>query len=281
MFKKIKIILDMVKFQHSIFALPFAFIGAFLAENKIPKINKLFWILTATVAARNVAMAFNRLVDKDIDAKNPRTKHRALPKGLISENWVIGFIIFCALVFLFSAYNLNKLVFYLSPFVLIFIMFYSYTKRFSWLSHIFLGISDGFAPFGGYLAIKPKFSILSFLLLFGVAFWVAGFDIIYSCLDYEFDKKEGLYSIPVRFGVRNALYISLFFHILTIVCLYLIGKIALLKPIYFYILIIISFLLIFEHFLIKENNFSLINLAFFKINGIISIFAFLAVLLSI
>ncbi|MDL1970395.1 MAG: putative 4-hydroxybenzoate polyprenyltransferase [Candidatus Desulfofervidaceae bacterium] len=274
MFKKIKLALDMIKFEHSIFALPFAFIGAFLAQGGMPPWDKILWILVAMVSARSAAMAFNRLVDKEIDARNPRTKNRHLPRGILTPQWVHGFILFWVIVFFVTTYNLNRLVFYLSPLAIFIVMGYSYTKRFTWLSHLFLGIADGLAPLGGWLAVKPAFAAPPLWLLAGVALWVAGFDILYSCLDYEFDRKEGLHSIPVRFGIKKALHISTFFHILTLVCFFYAGKTAQLTPLYFYGLGIIGILLIGEHFLIKPNDFSLINMAFFTINGFVAIIMF-------
>ncbi len=281
MWRKIKLALEMIKFEHSIFALPFAFIGAFLAQGGVPPASKLFWILVAMVSARSAAMAFNRLVDREIDAKNPRTKDRHLPKGLLTPQWVHGFILFWVLVFFVSTYCLNRLVFYLSPIALFIVMGYSYTKRFTWLSHLILGIADGLAPLGSWLAVKPVFTATPLWLLMGVALWVAGFDILYSCLDYEFDKKEGLHSIPVKFGIKKALHISTLFHLLTIICFYFAGETAHLKPVYFYGLTIIAFLLIGEHLLVKPNDFSRINMAFFTLNGVVSILMFFLVILGV
>jgi len=281
MFKKIKTVLEMIKFEHSIFALPFVYIGAFLAQRNLPPWDKLFWILIAVVSARSVAMAFNRLVDMNIDAQNPRTKNRALPKGLLTPRWVIGFIIFWTLLFFVATYNLNRLVFYLSPVALFIITGYSYTKRFTWLTHLFLGIADGLAPLGGWLAVKPVFNPIAFWLFWGVAFWIAGFDILYSCLDYEFDKKQGLHSIPVRFGIKNGLYLSSFLHILTIICFYYVGKAAQLNILYFYGLGVVSLLLLYEHLIIKPYDFSKLTMAFFTVNGFISIIMFFIILVSL
>lgn len=270
----------MIKFEHSIFALPFAYIGAFLAQSGVPPLDKLIWILVAMVSARSVAMAFNRLVDMKIDARNPRTKERALPGGLVTRNWVYGFIIFWVVAFFFSAYSLNWLVFYLSPCALIVVMSYSYMKRFTWFTHLFLGMAIGISPVGGWLAVNPVFGVVPLWLFAGVALWVAGFDILYACLDYEFDKKNGIHSIPVRFGVKNALYISIFFHILTLFCFYWAGQAAHLTPIYFYGLGIISLLLIGEHWIVKPYDLSRVNTAFFTINGFVSIAMFFIVALA-
>lgn len=270
----------MIKFEHTIFALPFAYIGAFLAQRGIPPLDKLIWILVAMVSARSVAMAFNRLVDMRIDTRNPRTRERALPSGQVTRNWVYGFIIFWVVAFFFSAYSLNRLVFYLSPCALIIVMSYSYTKRFTWLTHLFLGMAIGLSPVGGWLAVKPVFGAVPLWLFAGVALWVAGFDILYACLDYEFDKKNGIHSIPVRFGIKTALYISIFFHILTLLCFYRAGQAAHLTPIYFYGLAIISLLLIGEHWIVKPHDLSRVNVAFFTINGFISIAMFFIVALA-
>jgi 4-hydroxybenzoate polyprenyltransferase len=281
MFKKTKIALEMIKFEHTLFALPFAYIGAFLAQRGIPCWDKLLWILIAMISARSIAMAFNRLIDINIDSKNLRTKERALPKCLLTRSWVYRFIIFWVLVFFLATYNLNKIVFFLSPFALIIITGYSYTKYFTWLSHLLLGIADGLAPIGGWLAIKPTFSSTPLWLWAGVAFWVSGFDILYSYFDYEFDKKQNLHSIPVRFGIKNGLYISAIFHLLTIICFYYAGKLAHLRPIYFFGLGIIGLLLLGEHLLIKPNDFSYLNTSFFTINGFISITMFFVVLFAL
>lgn len=279
--RRIKTTLDMIKFEHSVFALPFAFMGAFLAERGIPHWDKLLWILIAMISARSVAMAFNRLVDREIDAINPRTRQRALPSGKVSPTWVRGFIIFWAVVFVFSSYNLNRLVFCLSPVALAIVMVYSYAKRFTWFTHIFLGIADGIAPLAGWLAIKPAIEATPLCLFAGVAFWVAGFDILYGCLDYDFDRKEGIYSIPARFGIKNALYISIFFHMLTIICFFAVGVAARLTPVYFYGMVFVSLLLLGEHLIIKPHDFSRINMAFFTINGFIGIAMFLLIALPI
>jgi len=279
--KKIKITLKMIKIEHSIFALPFAFIGAFLAQRGIPPLEKCFWILVAMVSGRSVAMAFNRLVDKEIDAKNPRTQNRELPKGLLTQQWVWSFIFLCILLFFVATYHLNKIVFFLSPFALIIIMGYSFVKRFSWLTHLFLGLSLGLTPLGGWLAIKPTFSIIPLYLMIGVMFWVAGFDIIYACLDYEFDKKHKIHSIPAQFGIKNALYLSTIFHVITIICFFCVGRMAKLKSVYFYGLAIISALLLAEHIIVKPSDLSRINVAFFTINSIFSILMFLLICLSL
>ncbi|HYK87356.1 MAG TPA: UbiA-like polyprenyltransferase [Acidobacteriota bacterium] len=202
--KKLVITLEMVKIEHTIFALPFALLGAFLAASGIPHPAQIGWILLAMIGARSAAMAFNRLVDLPFDARNPRTANRALPQKVLSKPFVALFVVGSSLTFVLAAYMLNRLSFMLSPLALAIIFFYSYTKRFTWLTHLFLGLSLACAPIGAWIAVRGDVQTAPLILGLAVILWVSGFDIIYSCQDVEFDSKEPLQSIPKRFGVASA-----------------------------------------------------------------------------
>src|SRR5262249_44671875 len=222
--QRVRLTLDMIKFEHSIFALPFALTGALLAWrdegfSRERLLSKLAWVVVAMVWARSVAMAFNRVLDADIDARNPRTKMRHLPAGLLSRNFAWGFIAFWALVFAFAARMLNPLCLKLAPVALGIVMFYSFTKRFTMFAHLVLGFSLGIAPAAAWIAMRGALDPRILWLTAAVTFWTAGFDIIYACQDYAFDVKSGLFSIPQRFGIANALWISRFLHVGMIVCL--------------------------------------------------------------
>lgn len=261
----------MVKIEHTIFALPFAFLGAFLAARGLPDIEQTGWILLAMVGARSAAMAHNRLVDLPFDARNPRTANRALPQKQLSKSFVFIFIVVSSAMFIFAASRLNPLSLKLSPLALGIVFFYSYTKRFSWLSHMFLGISLACAPIGAWIALKGSISLSPLILGLAVALWVAGLDIIYSCQDVDFDKREPLFSIPKRFGIRAALWTSATLH------LFMIGILAYLFVregigiIGFTGLAVVSILLAYEHSLVRPKDLSRANTAFFTINGWISI----------
>jgi 4-hydroxybenzoate polyprenyltransferase len=272
--KRLRIVLEMVKIEHTIFALPFAFLGAFLAARGIPKLSQIGWILLAMFGARSAAMAFNRLVDLPFDARNPRTANRALPQKLVTQAFVVAFTIASSAILIFAASRLNSLSLKLSPVALGIVFFYSYTKRFTWLTHIFLGISLACAPIGAWIAIRGSMSWSPIILGVAVVLWVAGFDVIYSCQDVEFDRRESLYSIPKRFGVPAALWISAAVHLVMIGILALLflrdglGSISLAG------LAVVALLLAYEHSLVRPNDLSRANTAFFTINGWISILLF-------
>ncbi len=272
---KLKVFLEMIKFPHTIFALPFALTSAVIASNGIPELKKLLWIIVAMVGARTGAMSFNRLVDMHIDAKNPRTKDRPLPRGLISKEAVIFYTLISFLILIFSAYMLNKLCFYLSPIAIIILAGYSLTKRFTHYSHIVLGLALSGAPLGAWIAIKGEVGTMPIVLSLAVLFWVAGFDILYALQDYEFDKKEGLHSIPVKFGLKKSIIISRVFHFLMILLLVYIYFLDSFGIIYIIGLAVISVLLVYEHSLVKENDLSRLDLAFFNMNGYISVLFFI------
>ncbi len=261
----------MIKFSHTIFALPFALssvVFSSLFYDVTPE--KLFWILIAMISARSSAMGFNRVVDKDFDALNPRTKNRELPTGKISTVEAVAFIIIFSTIFVYSAYKLNPLCFYLSPVALAVIFFYSFTKRFTWFSHLFLGISLGLAPVGAWLAIAGKFDLPPIVLGFGVLTWIGASDIIYACQDYEFDIKHGLYSIPQKFGIEKALKISSAIHFLTFLSFVALKFLLNLGTIYTIGLSLIGILLFYQHRIVSPNDLSRVNFAFNNINSLVS-----------
>jgi 4-hydroxybenzoate polyprenyltransferase len=272
--KKLQIVFEMVKIEHTIFALPFAYLGAILAGRGIPSPAQIGWILVAMVGARSAAMAFNRLVDLPFDAKNPRTSNRALPRKEISKTFVVLFIFVSSALFVFAAFKLNRLSFLLSPAALAVVIFYSYTKRFTWLSHLFLGIALACAPIGAWIAVRGSLSSSPLILGIAVILWVSGFDIIYSCQDVEFDRKESLYSIPKRFGIRAALWISALLHLVMLGVLFVLFFKEGLGLISIAGLIIAGILIAYEHSLVRPADLSRANTAFFSINGWISILLF-------
>ncbi len=266
----------MIKFSHSVFALPFALSGALLAGVEATLTwGKLFWIIIAMVSARSAAMGFNRLVDNKIDATNPRTKERHLPSGKISASETSLFIVVFSIVFIFAAWKLNMLCFYLSPLALFVILFYSYTKRFTSFSHYVLGLGLGLSPIGAWLAITGYFALEPIILSLAVMFWVSGFDIIYACQDVNFDKENKLHSIPKLLGLKNALLLARFSHLLAFSLLAWVGFLVPLHFIYSAGLVIIAGVLTYEHTLVKEDNLLQVSKAFFNMNGIISIVFFI------
>ena len=281
MWRKIKVLLEMIKFEHTIFALPFAFTGAFLAAGGVPPLKKCLLILGAMVGARTAAMTFNRLVDLPFDAQNPRTKTRPLVTGEVrtKDAWAL-FIVSVALFFL-CAWGLNPLTFKLSPLALAVILAYSYTKRFTALCHLFLGLAIGLAPLAGWIAVKPVWDKLPVLLSLGVLFWVAGFDILYACLDEEFDRKVGLHSIPAKYGRRKAFLISALCHALAFFLFTLVGVLAGLSWVYYLGLLVTLALFVGQRVVISPRDLSRLDLSFFTFNGAISVVLFLATALAL
>ncbi|TVY04566.1 UbiA-like polyprenyltransferase [Cohnella terricola] len=274
MISKIRIFLEMIKFEHTLFALPFAFVGAILGavtvEKRLPEWGECGWILLAMVGARTAAMGLNRVIDKAIDARNPRTATRAIPAGLLKSTEVIVYIVISFVLLFWAAAQLNPLAVKLLPIAVFMTVFYSYTKRFTWACHLVLGLTLGLAPLGGWVAITGGVTWTSMILFVTVALWSAGFDIIYACQDVEFDRKEGLYSIPARFGIARALGIARVFHALTAVGFALILVLTDLSWWYFIGMIFSGGLLLYEHRLVKPNDLSKLNAAFFTMNGVIS-----------
>ncbi len=265
--EKLRAILADIKIQHTIFALPFAVMSAFLAAEGMPEARALLWIVVAMVGARSAAMAFNRIVDAKYDKANPRTQNRALPAGkvLVWQYWV--FLVGASIVFIIASGMLNQLALMLSPVALAIIFFYSFTKRFTSLSHLFLGIALSIAPVGAWVAIREEISFASLVLGAAVVFWLIGFDIIYSCQDVEIDQNSGLHSIPSKIGVRNALRLAAISHAIMIVFLLGLLFLPLLGTFYLIGVLTVAALLVYEHSLVKWNDLSKVNVAFFNVNG--------------
>lgn len=274
----LRVTLEMIKWEHSIFALPFALCGAMLAAGGLPTGWQLTWIVVAMVAARSAAMAFNRLADAAIDAANPRTQTRALPAGALTPNFVTTFVIVSCAVFVLAASQLNRLAFLLSPVALAILLLYSYTKRFTRWSHLVLGFALGIAPTAAWIAVRGALDPRILLLTVAVTFWVGGFDVLYACQDCEFDAQAGLHSIPRYCGVGQALWIARLFHVLMLALLislipaFSLGKIAIVG------IAAVAALLAYEHSLVSAHDLSKLNAAFFTMNGVISVvfFVFIA-----
>ncbi|MBK34163.1 MAG: 4-hydroxybenzoate octaprenyltransferase [Gemmatimonadetes bacterium] len=261
----------MIKFSHSIFALPFAFSAAVLAATETSLTPRVvFWIVVAMVGARSAAMGFNRLVDRQMDAENPRTAGRELPQGVISPVAVTALVVLSSLILVFAAYKLNRLCFALSPFALFIVFFYSYTKRFTWATQLFLGLALSVAPIGAWIAVTGYLSPKVLLLGGAVMFWVSGFDIIYATQDERFDRSFGVYSIPQRFGIARALWISRVLHVISFALMLVVGRVFGLGSIYFVGVFAIGGLLVYEHRLVGPNDLSRAAMAFMNLNAIIS-----------
>jgi len=274
--QKTRVVLEMIKFEHSIFALPFALTGAMLAIRGAGLTTaelawKLLWIVTAMVAARSAAMAFNRVVDADIDAENPRTKMRAIPAGQVSKGFTWGFIAFWSAVFVFASWRLNPLCLALSPVALAVVLGYSYTKRFTAAAHLVLGVALGIAPLAAWIAIRGEFSWPVTLLSAAVMLWVAGFDVIYSCQDAEFDRDRGLHSLPAVLGVGRALALSRLFHLAMIGLLVWLWTLADLGWVALAGIVVAAALLAWEQSLVSADDLSRVDAAFFTLNGYVSL----------
>ena len=269
---KLAIIFSDIKIQHTVFALPFAVMSAFLAAGGMPEIKKLLWIIVCMLGARSAAMAFNRIVDARFDKENPRTRDRALPSGKINVGNYAVFLVASSALFIFSAWMLNSLAFYLSPVALAIVFFYSLTKRFTAFSHFWLGLAISIAPVGAWVAIREEISFTSLLLGAAVVFWLIGFDILYSCMDIEADRINRLHSIPQRFGIETALKMALASHaVMVVFLLVLLEPTVLLGWVYLAGVVLVAGLLVYEHSLIKKDDLSKVNMAFFNVNGIISV----------
>ena len=272
--RNLQVTLEMIKWEHSVFALPFALSGAMLAAGGWPSVHDLLWIIIAMVSARSAAMAFNRLVDASMDAANPRTQTRALPRGILTRSFVATFVVVSCGVFVLAASRLNRLAFGLSPLVLVILLVYSYTKRFTRWSHLVLGFALGIAPAGAWIAIRGSLDARILLLTAAVAFWVGGFDVLYSCQDYEFDRRYGVHSIPRYAGISTALWVARGFHVLMLLLLvgfvlvFSLGKVAVAG------VGVVGLLLAYEHSLVSAKDLSRLNAAFFTMNGVISVVFF-------
>ena len=277
--KRLRLTLEMIRFEHSVFALPFALTGAMLAFRESGGFTSrgwwtLLWIVLAMVGARSAAMAFNRLVDAEIDARNPRTKGRHIPAGLLSRGFCWGFTIASCILFFASAWALNTLCFRLAPIALAVVLSYSYTKRFTHLSHVVLGFALGIAPAAAWIAVRGSLDPRILWLTAAVMFWTAGFDVIYSCQDYEFDCASELFSIPRVFGIARALLIARALHVLMIVSLLMLIAQLHLGALAATGVAAVSALLIYEHGIVKPDDLSQVNAAFFTMNGWVSVLFF-------
>ena len=281
MLKKIAILAEMIKFKLTIFAMPFAFTGAFLAADGVPEYRVFLWIIVAMIGARTSAMGFNRIVDWRFDRDNPRTADRAIPAGEVKlvEAWAM--VVIAALVFFFACYSLNRLTLYLAPLALSLTWLYSYTKRFTALCHIVLGVALAFSPLGGWVAVTGSLANFPFVLCLGVLFWVAGFDTIYACLDADFDKERGLYSLPSRLGRQRAFRLAGFFHILAFVFFTLTGFYTGLNGWYYVGIVLTAGALAYQHHLVRPEDLSRIQMSFFSMNGFISLALFIATWLAL
>ena len=281
MIAKIKILLEMIKFEHTVFALPFALMGAFLAARGIPGWAVFAWIVLAMVGARTSAMGFNRIVDRKFDQANPRTVDRALPAGAVKlgEAWLL--VIGSALLFFFACYHLNRLTLMISPLALGLTFFYSLTKRFTWLCHVVLGCALAFSPFGGWIAVLGDSGGFPWALSAGVLFWVAGFDTVYGCLDADFDRAAGLFSLPARFGREWAFRLAVAFHLLAFGLFVAAGIQAGLHLVYYLGVAVTAAALFYQHLIVNPRDLSRIKMSFFTLNGLISLTLFLATWLDL
>jgi 4-hydroxybenzoate polyprenyltransferase len=277
-FRSIGTTLEMIKWEHSVFALPFALTGAMLAAGGLPSWRQLFWIVVCMVSARSAAMAFNRWADAGLDAENPRTKMRAIPAGLLSRSFVGGFTIATAAIFIVAAAQLNQLTLLLSPVALAVIFFYSYTKRFTRWSHLVLGLCLGIAPAAAWIAVRGSLDLRILILTLAVMFWVAGFDLLYACQDAAHDRAYGLFSVPATWGIATAFWIARLLHVLMLALLvwlvqaFGLGYFALAG------VALVAVLLLYEHLIVSPGDLRRLNAAFFTMNGVISMvfFAFVA-----
>lgn len=275
-FERLKMTLAMIKFEHSIFALPFALVGALLAwsteDGSASAFEpKLGWIIVAMVGARSAAMAFNRLVDAAIDARNPRTATRHIPAGLLSPRFVWLFFAAAVAAFVFAAYSLNPLCLALSPVALAVILAYSYTKRFTAFSHLVLGLALGIAPTAAWIAVTGSIDLRTGWLTLAVMLWTAGFDIIYACQDHDFDKAAGLHSIPARLGIARALLLARVMHVAMLAALLVLARAFALGLFAYLGIAVVAALLLYEHSLVKPHDLSRVNVAFFTLNGWVSL----------
>lgn len=277
---KIVLYLRMIKFPHSIFALPFAFTGAIIAAEGVPLLKEIIWITVAMVGARSGAMGLNRIIDRKIDQENPRTKNRQLPRGTINLSEAVLFTAVSFAIFIFAAYMLNPLCLKLSPVVLGVLFIYSYTKRFTWTTHFVLGLALSSAPVGAWIAVRGTFNAEIIPIGIAVIFWLAGFDTLYALQDIEFDKSHGIYSIPKRFGIKNALLLARLFHLITFIMFIVTGVLFKMAIFYWLGIMIVGGLFIYEHSLIKKNDLSKLDMAFFNMNGYISITVFIFTLVD-
>lgn len=272
-----RITLEMIKWEHSVFALPFALTGAVLAAGGWPTARALFWIVVCMVSARSAAMAFNRFADAEIDRVNPRTAMRAIPAGHLSRGFVAGFTVVCCCVFVGAAAMLNRLTLELSPIALLVVLSYSYMKRVTRWSHLVLGLALGIAPAAAWIAVRGSLDPRVLVLSGAVLLWVAGFDVLYACQDFEHDRANGLHSVPQAFGVRGAFLIARVMHLLMLGMLGWLLVLFHLGPVAIAGVVLVAVLLLYEHLLVSPKDLSRMNAAFFTLNGVISVVYFVAI----
>ena len=284
---KLRVFLEMIKFEHTIFALPFAYLGMVLAWGGWEQANwsDFIWISVAMAAARTAAMSLNRYIDRQVDVGNPRTAKRPIQTGAISANTVLFFAMLSLLILGIAAWQLDPLALYLFPGALLFLVGYAYTKRFTWLCHYVLGFTDGLAPMGGWVAVRGSVftaeDLPAWLLLLAVTLWIGGFDVIYACQDVEFDRRVGLNSIPARFGIKSGLQVAAVSHVLTVAVLVVLGVVTGLGWVYWLGVTAVGALLIYEHSLVNPQDLSKLGIAFFNVNGYISVTIFIATFIAV
>ncbi len=271
MWRKLKITLRMIRFEHTVFAVPFALIAVLLAEDGLPGRGELAWVLLAMVGARSAAMAFNRIADLGYDRANPRTRDRALPSGALSRGFAVGFTLMMSALFILSAGMLNRLCLYLSVPTLAILFLYSYTKRFTSLSHIVLGFAIGLSPLGAWLAVSGEFAIPPILLGSAVMLWIAGFDIIYACQDVDFDRRTRLFSMPSRWGTARALEVSSALHVGTVGLLIGTAWLSQSGPLAYAGIVAVAAILYWEHRIVGPDDLTRVDVAFFNMNGYVSL----------
>ena len=279
--RTIRILLDNIKFEHTIFALPFAYLGMVLAARGLPSMWQVVWVTVAMAAARTLAMSVNRVIDAETDARNPRTAGRPIPRGLLTRRsvWLLSLV--SLVVLLVSAWLLNDLCLRLAPLAIVVLVVYPYTKRFTWLSHWALGLADAIAPMGGWIAVTASFAWEGVLLATAVGIWIAGFDLIYACQDVDFDRREGLYSIPAQFGIATALNLSTLTHALSALMLGVLGLIMGLTWPFWAGWLAACVLLAYEHSLVSPKDLSRLDMAFFNMNGYVAVVLFVGTFASL
>lgn len=275
--QKLKTTLAMIKFEHTLFALPFAFLGAILAANGVPTWRQILWITVAMVGARSAAMTFNRIIDRDIDAANPRTANREIPSGKLSLTFAWVFLYISVAVFVLAAWSLNWLTFALSPVALLFVLGYSYAKRFTVFAHLLLGAALAISPSAAWIAVRGNLmDEVPILLSVFVLIWTAGFDVLYACQDFEYDRKAGLRSIPARFGIKNALWIARLFHFQAFIVLLLLWLVTGMSWLALAGVIAVGTLFVYQHALLRGGNLARMNAAFFTTNAFVSVILLVA-----
>jgi 4-hydroxybenzoate polyprenyltransferase len=272
--KQLKLLLENVKFEHSIFAVPFAYLGMILGLQGLPSWHQFIWITVAMLGARTLAMSLNRLIDREIDRQNPRTANRPIPSGRLSTRSVAFASLISGVVFVFATAQLTELAVKLLPLAILLLVGYHYTKRFTWLSHLVLGLADGAAPVGGWVAVTNSFDPPAVLLGLAVTLWVGGFDLVYACQDIEFDRAHGLHSVPARFGVPAALWSARIAHLGTMISLAGVGALLGLGVLYWVGWLLAGVLLIYEHTIVTPTDLSRLSVAFFNMNGYLSVAVF-------